>query len=228
LSTIYTAEWAEAYTQRAEASIPGRDGLYRICAACLAGIPEQGRVLVVGCGTGEELVRLAKAFPKIRLVGLDPAEPMLDICRRRVHEAGLNERVELICGLLSDARLDGTFSAATSVLVAQHLDAGEALDFFTRIAQRLTPGGILFTADLHIADGQDRDQMLALWRVQGEHAGIDPGTLDGMLERFTTDIRPRDEADIHSLLRQANFTDIRKPFASLLYGAWCARTESRS
>jgi ubiquinone/menaquinone biosynthesis C-methylase UbiE len=42
------------------------------------------RVLDVGCGTGELLVRMAAKHPGIRLAGLDPAVAMLEVARSKL------------------------------------------------------------------------------------------------------------------------------------------------
>jgi len=51
---MYDAAWAENFEKLAEAGIPGREGLFRLCATSLASLPEQAEVLVVGCGVGSE------------------------------------------------------------------------------------------------------------------------------------------------------------------------------
>ncbi len=60
---IYDEEWAANFEKLAEAGIPGREGLFRLCAASLTSLPEQAEVLVVGCGVGSELSYLAQRFP---------------------------------------------------------------------------------------------------------------------------------------------------------------------
>src|SRR5688572_17185886 len=48
------------------------------------------RVLDVGCGTGELLVRVAGKYPDARLAGLDPVPEMLRVARRK-----LSDKVDL-------------------------------------------------------------------------------------------------------------------------------------
>lgn len=70
-------------------------------------LPEQddpGRfnsVLDVGCGTGDWLIELAKAYPNIpRLIGVDVSGPMLAFAREQAAAEGVGERVKF---LLMDA-----------------------------------------------------------------------------------------------------------------------------
>lgn len=47
-------------------------------------LPLSGRVLDVGCGTGALLQELARKFPQVTLVGVDPVAEMLAVARGRV------------------------------------------------------------------------------------------------------------------------------------------------
>jgi SAM-dependent methyltransferase len=59
-------------------------------------LPETARILDVGCGTGEIVLRLARELPRAELVGVDLHAPHLDIARER---AGLlGRRVEFRVG----------------------------------------------------------------------------------------------------------------------------------
>jgi SAM-dependent methyltransferase len=47
------------------------------------GLPDQARILDVGCGTGEIAQRLLERFPRATLLGLDQDERHLEVARRR-------------------------------------------------------------------------------------------------------------------------------------------------
>lgn len=66
----------------------GRDGL-------VAGLepPPEGRVLEIGCGTGRNLVKAARAYPEARFHGLDVSAMMLDFARRSIARAGLAQQI---------------------------------------------------------------------------------------------------------------------------------------
>ncbi|WP_186419797.1 class I SAM-dependent methyltransferase [Bosea sp. CS1GBMeth4] len=68
----------------------GRDGL-------IAGLqpPPGGAVLEIGCGTGRNLIEIARRYPQARCYGLDISEEMLRTARRQVARAGLSERITL-------------------------------------------------------------------------------------------------------------------------------------
>ena len=58
-------------------------------------VPAGGTVLEVGCGTGRNLVQVARRYPTARLYGLDISEAMLATARVNVARAGLSGRITL-------------------------------------------------------------------------------------------------------------------------------------
>jgi SAM-dependent methyltransferase len=51
-------------------------------------LPERARILDVGCGTGEIVLRLAREYPRVTLVGIDVHEPHLALARERSRAFG--------------------------------------------------------------------------------------------------------------------------------------------
>ena len=72
-----------------------------------------GRALDVGCGAGRIAVTLAKAFPKAKIVGLDPDRELIRHAEAGAAEAGLSGRI--------------SFVASTT----GNLDRGEGFDLIT-------------------------------------------------------------------------------------------------
>ena len=219
----YNDEWAANYARRANAAIPGREGLYRTCMAFMRGLPSQANILGGGCGTGDDLVPLAMSLPEASFVGIEPADAMLALCARRVEAEGLSRRVTLRPVTLQNFHPEIPFDAATAILVSQHMRAdADAEDFFRQLATALGPRGRLFSADIHIGADQDRGLALALWREQALMSGIEADLVARMANAFTSELRPRDEPVIRAFLESAGFVGILKPFSSLIYGAWAA------
>jgi S-adenosylmethionine-diacylgycerolhomoserine-N-methlytransferase len=50
-------------------------------------------LIEVGCGTGRNLIAIAKAYPQARLYGLDASEAMLETARLKIARAGLEHRI---------------------------------------------------------------------------------------------------------------------------------------
>ncbi len=71
----------------------GRDALIAELAP-----PQGGTVLEIGCGTGRNLIRLARNRPDLACHGLDVSTLMLDIAARSIRRAGLADRITLARG----------------------------------------------------------------------------------------------------------------------------------
>ena len=72
--------------------------------------PAAGRgVLEIGCGTGRNLVKAARAYPEARLYGLDVSREMLDTAAASIARAGLASRISIAAGGRDSLR-PGSFS----------------------------------------------------------------------------------------------------------------------
>jgi S-adenosylmethionine-diacylgycerolhomoserine-N-methlytransferase len=70
------------------------------------------RVLEIGCGTGRNLVNLARAYPGARLCGLDISREMLTSASTAIARAGLSARVALGQGDATAFDPDALFGCA--------------------------------------------------------------------------------------------------------------------
>jgi S-adenosylmethionine-diacylgycerolhomoserine-N-methlytransferase len=59
-------------------------------------------VLEMGCGTGRNLISVARAYPDCQLYGFDISEEMLKTAKSTVARAGLTERIHLVQGDATD------------------------------------------------------------------------------------------------------------------------------
>jgi S-adenosylmethionine-diacylgycerolhomoserine-N-methlytransferase len=71
----------------------GRDRLIRELA-----LKPGDRLVEIGCGTARNLVKIARAYPGVRLYGLDASHEMLKSAAETVARAGLQDRITLAHG----------------------------------------------------------------------------------------------------------------------------------
>ena len=71
------------YDDRIPRSIPGYEAMHDLVSAILTGLlPEEGRLLVVGAGTGKEIITLGTQNKSWRFTGVDPSKDMLAVARK--------------------------------------------------------------------------------------------------------------------------------------------------
>lgn len=107
------------------------------------------RVLDLGCGPGDVTVRFARAHPTATVLGVDGAEAMLALGRRRVRAEGLGHRVRLERMHLPVP--PGTwsgrpFDAVVSNSLLHHLHDPAVL--WETVMDAAGPGSAVFVADL--------------------------------------------------------------------------------
>lgn len=145
----FDEDHAASYDQRFAKLAPFKDALHLALRGLLAELPADARILCVGAGTGAELLYLADAFPGWTFTLVEPAPAMLNRCRLRAAEAGIDARCTFHEGYLDYLPHTEPFDAATSILVSQFvLIRQKRCNFFQDIAARLKPEGQLVTADL--------------------------------------------------------------------------------
>jgi len=108
-----------------------------------------GLMLDVGIGTGlipREMARM-KAYAGYRIIGLDYYEDMVETCREKIAEEGLEDRLEVVQGDAADLPFpDNYFDVVMSRATLHHLsDPTQALREKYRV---LKPGGICLIHDI--------------------------------------------------------------------------------
>jgi S-adenosylmethionine-diacylgycerolhomoserine-N-methlytransferase len=147
----------------------GRDQL-------IAGLqpPRGAAILEIGCGTGRNLIAIARAYPEAICFGLDISEEMLTTARANIARAGLQQRITL-------EQADATSFDSNLCFGRQKFDRvviSYALsmippwrEVLRHSAGMLSPGGSLHTVDFGDQSGLPRlfkrilDQWLAMFHV---------------------------------------------------------------
>lgn len=115
----------------------GRRKIDERLRAVLADLRAGGRVLDVGCGTGEQLRRCADLG--LQVTGVEPAARLRAAARRSVPQA---EIVDALAGDLPFA--DASFDLAIAIEVLRYLEPADFEQSCAELVRVVEPGGVLF------------------------------------------------------------------------------------
>ena len=222
----FDGNYGERYEVLARRVIPGYRTLFPMFTALIEPeLPRGGRVLVVGAGTGIEIVHLKRARPDLRVHGVDPSEHMLELAERRVAEAGVDDGVTLQLGYAADVPIDPPFDAATLINVLHFVpDDGGKAALLADIARRLRPGGVFVFYDLHGGDTpEEHERYLAAWRRYWKIRGMSPEEMRDFNDRIREGIHFLPASRSIELALAAGFEEPERFYKSLLYGGWTFR-----
>ena len=221
-------ERARTYEERIVQIIPGYDVLHDLAHLILGHeTAEDAHILVVGAGTGKDIVSLARDCPGRRFTGVDPSPEMLALARSRIEAEGLAGRVTLHQGFVHDLPPDQVFDAATCILVMQFLPdvpGEDGKSFLLRnIARRLKPDAPLILGD-GFGDPEDPAflRFIEVWRKWKLHAGMASADEEKGFEQVLSKIPFVPEGRVHGLLAEAGFGGVQGFYRGLMVGAWIA------
>jgi S-adenosylmethionine-diacylgycerolhomoserine-N-methlytransferase len=172
----------------------GRDETIAALAA-----PPQATILEIGCGTGRNLIAIARRYPAARCYGIDVSEAMLKTARASIAKAGLARRIELA---QADATVFGeqeTFGirAFDRIMISYALSMIPPWRaVLEQAAATLAPNGAL-----HIVDFGDQA------RLPGSFKSV----LDAWLRRFHVTPRTALPAEVQRIGRDRGLIATSRP-----------------
>lgn len=157
--TIFPDEAASTYDKRIETLVPA----YKLALSLMAsvfktGLKDNSHILVAGCGTGSDLLELAKSLPDAWFTAVEASRGMLEKAKERVEQAGFSRRVIFKNEKIEDC--SGVYDGATLSLVLHFIPFAEKLVFLQHLAERLKKGGLLLLFD--VSETKD-DKVLENW-----------------------------------------------------------------
>lgn len=170
----------------------GRAKLDRMIDDLFASLPKGGKILDVGCGTGEHLKRAQRHG--LVAVGLEPAAAMLEAARNNLPEATLSQ------GVATELPFqDGEFDALLMIEVLRYLDTAD-IDLALKEARRvLKPGGTVFVT---LVNRWALDAFYLHQRLRQRRRGKECDEVNPYCLFFSP-------AEAEATLRAAGFEDVR-------------------
>lgn len=186
-------------------------------------LPEQSKILIVGCGTGYELCYLAEKFPQWTFTAIDPAENMLVYAQQEVQRLGFSDRVEFILGdttvLIEDSKNRDHFDASLAILVAHFVPEKSKINFFKDIFESLKNNGLCLSYDLMQVEQHDNFDILNLGILKNlaQETGLTEKQSQVMIDRLADDF---DLVSVNTMLdiyQSAGFSDVRTFMQAFAY-----------
>ena len=215
---IFKDERATGYNQFVETWIPNYH-YFLDCLPKLLSPINLKDLLVVGCGTGNEIERFINTAEHWTITGIDPSPEMLKQANAKLQTYS---NVTLVEGLISDLSIDRKYSAATLLLVLHFLDDnGSKLNLLKNIADRLAPGATLIMLDITGNKNQIKQNLKVLKLLLPK--GLDEEQINARLNRIENELFAVSEERISELLEEANFKPPFRFFQSSIYTGWMTK-----
>ncbi|GAA4807699.1 class I SAM-dependent methyltransferase [Olivibacter ginsenosidimutans] len=173
-------------------------------------------LLVVGCGTGNEIEQFVHRSERWLITGIDPSPEMV---KQAIDRFQGYEHVTLMEGLVTAIDAEKKYSAATLLLVLHFLeDDGNKLNLLSNIAERLVSGATFVMLDI-TGDKQQIKQNLKILRLLLPD-GLDEQQINHRLNRIENELFPISEERLAALCVTAGFEKPIRFFQSSIYMGW--------
>lgn len=216
---IFENERATGYNQFVETWIPNY-GYFLDRLPKLLSETNQKDLLVVGCGTGNEIERFIQAPENWKITGVDPSPEMISQATEKLQNS---ENITLIEGVVTDLGIEQKFGAATLLLVLHFLDDnGNKLNILKEIAKRLVPGAPLVMLDITGDENQIKQNLKVLKLLLPD--SLDEKEIGNRLQRIENELHHISEERLAELCAEAGFEPPLRFFQSSIYMGWLTRT----
>jgi len=215
---IFENERATGYNQFVETWIPNYhfflDRLPKLVSET-----NQKNLLVVGCGTGNEIERFVQASEQWKITGIDPSPEMIKQASEKLHTY---DNVTLIEGLVADLDIEKKYSVATLLLVLHFLDDnGNKLNLLKDIAERLVSGATFVLLDITGDENQIKQNLKVLKLFLPD--SLDEEQISNRLNRIKNELFPVSEERLSELCTEAGFEPPLRFFQSTIYMGWLTK-----
>lgn len=215
---IFENERAIGYNNFVETWIPN----YQYFLDCLPKIlsnVSSNKLLVVGCGTGNEIKGFVEKPHNWEITGIDPSPDMIKQATEKLRQFN---NVSLIEGLITEISSKNKFDTATLLLVLHFLeDDGSKLKLLKDIAERLVSGASFVMLDITGNKNQMKLNLNVLKYLLPD--GLDEEQVDNRLKRIENKLFPVSEERLSELCEKAGFEKPHRFFQSSIYMGWLTK-----
>lgn len=145
----------------------------------------EGHVLDLGCGPADIPIRLLRGHSGLWLTGVDASQPMIRLAERAVKEAGLADRITLLCQRFQGLILASPVDAVISNSLVHHVP--NPLQFWYAIKKFAKPGSPVLVMDLLRPDSPDEAQTIVDQYAATEPEQLRKDFYNSLLSAFTED-----------------------------------------
>jgi len=219
------AKGASGYDGRIRQLFPFYKTIHTAINAILRGVVgAESEVLIVGAGTGAEILELGKTNPRWRFLGVDPAQSMLDLAKEKIEAAGLTDRVSLVNGFVGDLPIDKLYDGATAAMIMHFVpDDGGKIEFLRAIASHVKSGAPLVLMDANgDLNAPESELMIEAWKQQQVLAGVKLEEVESSMKESVKSIHFVPSQRIEQLLAEVGFHRIQRFFQNFMLGGWIA------
>jgi tRNA (cmo5U34)-methyltransferase len=182
--------------------------------------PQDGRVLVLGAGGGQEIKALADAHAGWSFDGVDPSADMLQLANTVI--AAHDNRVRLFEGYIEDAPLR-PYDAATAILTFHFVAEQQRLETLLQIRKRLKTGAPFIAAHLSFPQSEpERSKWIARHVAYGLANGTDPAKVESARQAIGTRLSILSPEDDVTMMQEAGFSNVSLFYAGLSIKGWVA------
>lgn len=157
----FGANVANVFDDMVNRSVPYYGEIQRMMAELAADHAKEGSdVYDLGCSTGTTMIGMDTLVnPKVRFVGIDDSQEMLDKCKLKLSEIGFSREYELRCADLSQGVKISNASVVVLCLTLQFVRPIYREQLLKNIYDGLNSGGVLILVEKILAEesGFNRD-----------------------------------------------------------------------
>ncbi|MHB9039261.1 MAG: class I SAM-dependent methyltransferase [Melioribacteraceae bacterium] len=210
------------YDNLARKAVFGYDQLFTMTTAIISCEHNDSKnILVVGCGTGMELITFGNLMPNWQMTGLDPSEEMIKISKAKIDEQRLSNRVTLHRGFVEDLPEEEKYDAATLIFVVRFIsDEKKKLLLIQNISKRLRSGAKLIIIDQYIDPDQDNFLYMSNARKNFMKLCGAPTELVNKIAGQANEQSFFTESGLQQLLLKTGFGNMNRFYNSFMHGGW--------